>query len=66
MLVRVAFGVGLVALGYFVGREVGRNESLRRELDQGDASNGLGAGEATVTELRTKADRRDSEGQPER
>jgi hypothetical protein len=34
MLVRIAFGVGLVALGYFVGREVGRNEPLRRALDQ--------------------------------
>jgi hypothetical protein len=34
MLLRIAFGVGLLALGYFVGREMGRNESLRRELDQ--------------------------------
>lgn len=34
MLLRIAFGVGLLALGYFVGREMGRNESLRRELEQ--------------------------------
>jgi hypothetical protein len=34
MLFRIAFGVGLLALGYFVGREMGRNESLRRELEQ--------------------------------
>jgi hypothetical protein len=34
MLLRIAFGVGLLALGYFVGKEMGRNESLRRELEQ--------------------------------
>jgi hypothetical protein len=34
MFVRLAFGVGLLALGYFVGREMGRNESLRRELER--------------------------------
>jgi len=34
MLLRVAFGVGLLALGYFVGREMGRNESLRKELER--------------------------------
>jgi hypothetical protein len=34
MLLRIAFGVGLLALGYYVGREMGRAESLRRELDR--------------------------------
>ena len=34
MLLRIAFGVGLLALGYFVGREMGRTESLRRDLEQ--------------------------------
>lgn len=33
MFLRLAFGVGLLALGYYVGREMGRVESLRRELD---------------------------------
>jgi hypothetical protein len=35
MLLRIAFGVGLLALGYYVGREQGRAESLRRDLDLG-------------------------------
>jgi hypothetical protein len=34
MLVRIAIGVGLLTLGYFVGREVGRTESLREELER--------------------------------
>ena len=34
MFLRLAFGVGLLALGYYVGREMGRAESLRRELEQ--------------------------------
>ena len=48
MLLRVAFGVGLLALGYYVGREMGRNESLRRELegDQGRGDLGPEAGPA--------------------
>jgi hypothetical protein len=33
MFARLVFGVGLLALGYYVGREIGRNESLREELD---------------------------------
>lgn len=42
MLLRVAFGVGLLALGYFVGREMGRNESLRRELERDTSADGPG------------------------
>jgi hypothetical protein len=34
MFVRVFIGVGLLALGYFVGREVGRTESVREELER--------------------------------
>lgn len=45
MLVRVAFGVGMVALGYFVGREVGRHESLRRSLERGETREDRGRGE---------------------
>ncbi len=32
MLVRMMVGVGLLALGYYLGREVGRAEPLREEL----------------------------------
>lgn len=42
MLLRVAFGVGLLALGYYVGREMGRNDSLRRELEGGQGRGDLG------------------------
>jgi hypothetical protein len=34
MIVRLFIGVGLLALGYFVGKEVGRTESLRAELER--------------------------------
>ncbi len=30
--VRLLIGVGLFSLGYFVGREIGRLESLREEM----------------------------------
>jgi hypothetical protein len=33
MIVRIALGIGLLALGYYLGRGVGRSESLRRDLD---------------------------------
>lgn len=45
MLLRVAFGVGLLALGYYVGREMGRNESLRRELERDQGPGDLGPDE---------------------
>lgn len=35
MIVRAAMGVGLLALGYYVGREVGRAEHLRELLRSG-------------------------------
>ena len=31
-VVRLLLGVGLFALGYYVGREIGRLESLREEM----------------------------------
>jgi len=40
MLVRIAFGLGLAALGYYVGREIGRNESVRDEIARGDGRSG--------------------------
>lgn len=40
MLVRIAFGLGLAALGYYVGREIGRNESVRDEIARGDGPPG--------------------------
>ena len=65
MLVRIAFGVGLVALGYFVGREVGRNEPLRRALDQ-EPWAGPGPEKTPGPEGPAENDRTDSEGERER
>ena len=42
MLVRLVLGVGLFALGYYLGREVGRAEPVREELRRARE----GAGEA--------------------
>jgi hypothetical protein len=33
LLLRVLVGAGLLALGYYVGREVGRVESIRQDLE---------------------------------
>jgi len=32
MVVRIFIGIGLFALGYFVGKEIGRAESIRDQL----------------------------------
>ncbi len=32
MVLRILVGAGLLALGYYVGREIGRTESVREEL----------------------------------
>lgn len=40
MLVRIAFGLGLAALGYYVGREIGRGESVRDQLARDDRPRG--------------------------
>ncbi|MFQ6021803.1 MAG: hypothetical protein ACE5NW_03700 [Acidiferrobacterales bacterium] len=32
MIFRVLIGAGLLALGYYVGREIGRSEPIREEL----------------------------------
>ncbi len=34
MIIRVLLGAGLLALGYYVGREVGRAEPIRKQLDE--------------------------------
>ena len=34
MLLRVILGAGLFAFGYYLGREVGRHEPIREELEQ--------------------------------
>ncbi len=34
MLFRVFVSLGLVALGYYVGREIGRGEPIRREMEE--------------------------------
>lgn len=33
MLFRVFVSLGLVALGYYVGREIGRGEPIRKEME---------------------------------
>ena len=33
MLFRVFVSMGLLALGYYVGREIGRGEPIRRDLE---------------------------------
>jgi hypothetical protein len=33
MVFRVFVSLGLLALGYYVGREIGRGEPIRREMD---------------------------------
>lgn len=38
MLVRLIIGAGLFAAGYYLGREIGRHEPLRRELEHGRAT----------------------------
>jgi hypothetical protein len=37
MIIRILTGAGLLLLGYYVGREIGRGESIRKELQ--DARN---------------------------
>ena len=34
MIVRVLTGAALLLLGYYIGREVGRAEPIRKELEQ--------------------------------
>ena len=50
-LIRLLMGVGLFALGYYVGREIGRLESIReemrrlREAQQADGGAGVAVAE---------------------
>ena len=34
MITRVLVGAGLLAIGYYVGREIGRTEHIRKELEE--------------------------------
>lgn len=43
MFFRIALGAGLLALGYFVGREMGRAESENRQAGQEPRSHEPGA-----------------------
>lgn len=40
MIFRILAGAGLMVLGYYVGREVGRTESIRQELRRAQARKG--------------------------
>ncbi len=46
-VIRLLVGAGLFALGYYVGREIGRLESIRDEMrrlrEERDAGTGAGA-----------------------
>jgi hypothetical protein len=63
MLVRVVFGVGLLALGYYVGREIGRNESLRETLAREKSDQGRVPGEPADTDAAGGADSPRDQGQ---
>ncbi len=49
-VIRLLIGAGLFALGYYVGREIGRLESIRDEMrrlrEERDAGSGAGAAAA--------------------
>jgi hypothetical protein len=45
MILRILTGVGLFALGYYLGKEVARTESVRADLEAA-----RGEGEASETE----------------
>ena len=51
LLLRLVVGAGLVTLAYYVGREVGRLESIRRDLEA----------RKPVTTAEPRADRGESE-----
>lgn len=38
MILRLFFSFGVFAAGYYLGREVGRHEPVRRELERGRSS----------------------------
>jgi len=57
LIVRVVIGLGLLALGYYVGREVGRAEPTRRELEARAVRHGAGQ-VPDVASGQTKNDRR--------
>jgi len=34
IMFRIITGIGLLALGYYVGKEIGKTDDLRKELDE--------------------------------
>ena len=48
MLIRMTVGVGLLAFGYYLGREVGRAEPLREELRRAREAAGSDDGSAAA------------------
>jgi len=34
LLIRTLFSLGMIGIGYYVGKQIGRSESHRREVDQ--------------------------------
>ncbi|MBV2089443.1 MAG: hypothetical protein KUF72_00990 [Candidatus Thiodiazotropha sp. (ex Ctena orbiculata)] len=41
MVIRVLMGIGMLLLGYYVGREVGRLDQIHKELGQTKARKGI-------------------------
>jgi hypothetical protein len=54
---RILMGVGLLLLGYYVGREIGRAEAIRKELEK------TKTGEAEAT-AESQADTAGDQGPP--
>jgi hypothetical protein len=41
MLIKILVGFGLLFLGYYVGREIGRSEHIREELEASGKRKGI-------------------------
>jgi hypothetical protein len=54
MILRLVLGAGLVALAYYIGREVGRTELVREELRKARAASAPAAAEASPKNTRPK------------
>jgi hypothetical protein len=48
MVFRILAGVGLFALGYYVGREIGKTEHIRRQLQQAREASAEGKADVTA------------------
>lgn len=53
MILRLILAIGLFAVGYYLGREVGRQMPIRRELDAARSRGDYTEVEATVPEDET-------------